>query len=225
MAANNNKLSISLIFPVSKIVSGYGIYSNRLITGLSQIPNLTIEKIPIKKKETTFMGRPILGTASQIFSSKMKRPRGRIVHSLAPTVINRRTNVVTLHDVVPLQMKEEFADTLYRRKGHDMIFKAALKVQNIIVDTEVGKQDLLKQFEIDPERVHVVSLSIDHSIFYNDPDEKLKVGNRKLIVTVGDMNPRKRFDILFRAAGGQEDLSVVHIGPVNSWAERNEKNA
>lgn len=213
-------LKVSVIYPVTDVVSGYGSYAEKLVSGLEHTDWIALEKLPVRKKEVTFMGRPILGTASQMLSSISKSPHGDVVHSLAPTVINRKTNVVTLHDIVPLLMKEKFADTYYRKKGYEAIFSAVKEVRNIIVFTEFGKRQVSERLGIEPERIHVVNQAIDHSALYPDPDDSLKPDGRKLIITVGDMNPRKRFDILFSALGGIEDYRIVHIGPVNAWTDR-----
>lgn len=214
-----NTLKVSVIYPISSVISGYRSYAEKLISGLEKAHGISLEKLPVKKKEITFMGRPILGTASQMLFSKMRVPHGVIVHSLAPTVINRKTNVVTLHDIVPLLMKSKFADTYYRRKGYESIFSAVKGIKDIIVFTEFGKKHLNEHLGIELDRIHVVNQAINHDIFYPDPDRKLNLG-KKLIITVGDMNPRKRFDILFRALGGIKNYRVIHIGPVNAWSDR-----
>lgn len=217
---SHGSLKVSVIYPFSGIMSGIGLYADRLISGLQALKGLDLEIIKTRKREITFMGKPVLGTASQILSSKLKRPSGDVVHSLAPTVINSKTNVVTLHDLIALTMKKQFADTYYRKKGYEILFNAVKGVQNIIVFTEHWKNVVKEEFGIDDDRISVVSQAIDHSQFYYDPDPGLKEDDHNLVVTVGDMNPRKRYDILFEALGDKADIDVVHIGPANAWVDR-----
>lgn len=215
-----SNISVSLIYPVSSVITGYQNYAIRLLEGLRSLDNIEVEDLPIQKKEISFRGKPLLGTLSQVSASRMINPHGDIVHSLTPTVINKRTNIVTLHDIVPLAMKREYASSYYRKKGYDTIFNAVKKVPFAIVFTEVGRKDLLEALSVKEESIIVVPQSVDHETFYPDPDESLKKDQRKLIIAVGDINPRKRYDLLFKAAGGMEDARVVHIGPVNAWEEK-----
>lgn len=216
-----NSIRVSLLYPETKVVSGYGRYANRLISGLKSLKEVNLELLPVRKTEITFGGRPLLGTASQMISAKLKVPHSDIVHSLSPTVVNKKTNVVTLHDLIPLTMKKEFADTYYRKRGYEIIFNAVKGVENIIVFNSHWKKIVMEQFNIRENRVHVVGQSIDHSQFYSQIDVNLiPKDGRKLIITVGDMNPRKRYDILFEALGNRNDIEVVHIGPVNAWVKR-----
>ena len=169
------------------------------------------------------MGQPFFGSISQKLGSKTIHPTGDVIHSLTPGVINKYTNVVTIHDIVPLIMKKEFADSLYRRIWYEKMFASILSVKFLIVFTKIAKKEFQDKFSLDDDRVFVVPQSVDHDIFFREPDQSIKKEDKKLIVTVGDLNPRKRFDILFQAVKGRNDLEVVHLGPVNSWSAQRMK--
>lgn len=210
---------ISLIYSTSKVGTGLGKYSERLIKGLTAI-EVPFERIPIVKREYSIAGKPLLGNLSQVVGTRIKRPKGEVVHSLSPEVIHPKSDVVTVHDVIPLKMKDVFSGTYYRSKGNELIFGRLKELKNIIVFTEVGKRDLIELAQVDEKRISVVQQSVDHEQFYREEDPSLRSEGKKLIVTVGDLNPRKRYDLLFEAIGGNEEYEVIHIGPTNAWDQR-----
>ncbi len=216
-------IKVSLIYPESRVVTGYGNYANRLIRGLSGISEIELEKLAVKKREISLMGKPFFGSISQILGTKTIHPSGDVVHSLTPGVVNKKTNVVTIHDIVPLIMKKEFANSHYRRMGYKKMFDSILGVKVLIVFTKIAKIELQDKFSLDDNMVSVVPQSVDHEVFYREPDKNIKKEDKKLIIAVGDLNPRKRLDILFQAVKGRNDLEVVHLGPVNSWSAQRMK--
>jgi glycosyltransferase involved in cell wall biosynthesis len=119
-------------------------------------------------------------------------------------------------------MQKEFANTFYRRQGYKRLYSSILGVKFLIVFTNVVKNEVIEKLGVTNEKVAVVPQSVDHAIFFREPDDKLRESEKKLILAVGDLNPRKRFDILFKAVKGRDDLQVVHIGPVNSWKKQRE---
>ena len=215
-------MNVSVVYPSSKVVSGYLNYSTRLIKGLIQ-EGVSVKTYPIRKLELSIFGKPIFGTISQSFFSKLIRPVGGIVHSLTPNVIVRNTNIVTVHDLLPLELEKKFSSSLYRRKGNKIIIDNILKVQHLIVFSDLMKHDVIELLGISGDRIHVVNQSIDHSQFYPEADDTIRSVGKHLVIAVGDLNPRKRYDILFRALGGLSDIELVHIGSVNAWNERNEE--
>jgi glycosyltransferase involved in cell wall biosynthesis len=213
-------LKVSAIYPQSKIVTGYGNYANRLFKGLSMIPNIAVEKWPVNKIEISAFGKPLFGSISQTFGSKLVKPSGDIVHSLTPGVISRKTDIVTLHDIVPLLLQNEFANSFYRRQGYKRLFSSIGNVKYLIVFTEIARKEVIERLNVEKDKVFVVPQSVDHTIFFRENDNNLKENGKRLILAVGDLNPRKRFDILFKAVKGREDLQVVHLGPENSWSKQ-----
>ena len=210
---------ISLLYPSSRIKSGYVNYSMRLLKGLRGMLE-AMEEIPVRKIEIGLFGKPVLGNVSQSFFARLASVHGDVVHSLTPNVINSRTNLVTIHDLISFKNQQKFATSVYRRYGYKSLIRKIRKVDNFIVFTEQAKVELSDLFGIERERINVVQQSIDHDIFYREVNEMIKPVNKKLIITVGDLNPRKRYDVLFRALGGIDDYKIVHIGPVNGWYEK-----
>lgn len=218
-ATIRHTLKVSLIYTKTKTPSGYLSYAHRLIKGLTD-KGLEIEVFPIKKHEMSFLGRPLMGNLSQSIGSRFVSPKGDVVHSLTPNVICGKTNFVTLHDLIPLEMANEFSDSLYRKKGNRILYEKVIGIENLIVFSNIMKDSLITRFGLSADNIYVVTQSIDHSEFYRDVVPDLRKEGKKLIVTVGDLNPRKRYDIIFSALGGHEDYEVVHIGATNAWSDR-----
>lgn len=210
---------ITLLYPSSRIKTGYVNYSMRLIKGLREILGF-VEEIPIRKIEIGFLGKPVLGNISQSFFAGFSSVHGNIVHSLTPNVIISKTNVVTVHDIISFKNPQKYATTYYRKLGYNQLIRKIKNVENYIVFTESAKSELSDLINIAKDRIYVVPQSIDHSVFFREINRSIKSKEKKLIITVGDLNPRKRYDILFRALGGLEDYRIIHIGPVNGWYER-----
>lgn len=213
---------ISLIYSVSRVGTGLGKYSERLTKGLTTI-EVPFEQIPVVKREYSIAGKPLFGNLSQVVGTRIKRPKGDVVHSLSPEVIHPKSDVVTVHDVIPLKMKDVFSGTYYRSKGNEMVFGRLKELKNIIVFSEVGKRELIELAQVSEDRISVVQQSVDHEQFYRQEDHSLKPDGKKLIVMVGDLNPRKRYDLLFEALGGNVEYEVIHIGPTNAWDQRKEE--
>ena len=210
---------VTLIFSHSKAHTGTENYSIRLIKGLKMI-GINIHEIRIEKREISLFGRPFGGALSQSLTPWFKNPEDEIVHSTSINVVNRKTNVVTVHDMIPLQLSRIYSTSIYRRLGYFLTFRKIKKVPIIIVFTNSLKQYMHKHFGISLDRINVVPQSIDHDIFYPDKIKLLENGSQKLISMVGDFNPRKRFDLLIEAVKGMNDVKLVIAGPINAWAER-----
>ncbi|MEM0136456.1 MAG: glycosyltransferase [Thermoplasmatales archaeon] len=210
---------VSVIFAHSRFYSGTENYSLRLLKGLRSL-NTEVNEIKINKHEFALLGKPVGGTISQLISARIKNPKDDIVHSTSPNVFNGKTNVITVHDLIPLQMKSVYSTSFYRRLGYYIIFKNIKQVSEIIVFTNSLKEYMCETFRISPDNINVVPQSIDHEIFYPVKKRSSNDTDRKLISMVGDFNPRKRFDLLISAVGGMSDISLVLAGPTNSWVER-----
>lgn len=210
---------VTLIYSHSKTHTGTENYSIRLIKGLKAI-GTDIKEIRIEKREISLFGKPLGGAISQFIGTWFKNPEDEVVHSTSINVVNRKTNVVTVHDLIPLQMNLTYSTSAYRRLGYFLTFKNIQKVPRIIVFTDSLKQYIHEHFGISLDKIDVVPQSIDHDIFYPEKINVPERGSQKLISMVGDFNPRKRFDLLIEAVKGMNDVKLVIAGPVNAWAER-----
>ena len=213
------KSDITLVYPDIKGNSGTKSYVHNTFNGLKSV-GVEFSTIPIKKREISIGGKPYFGILFQYFSSLFKEGRTKVVHALSPDVVIRGTNLVTIHDIIPFTNPEIYIKSTYDRAAYKLSFSRALKVQTLLVSTEVGKNSMVEQVKIPPERIRVVNHSIDHSRFFPESVNPYPGDNKINILMVSDFNPRKRIDIVIDAIGGDEEINFYHIGPSQGWSER-----
>ena len=112
--------------------------------------------------------------------------------------------VVTMHDLIFKRFPEFYkaADLrIYERK-----YKHALQeADRIIAISEQTREDLLRYYKLDPERIEVIYQGIHPSFFEEIPEESLQSYRKKeklegtFLLTVGAGNPRKNLSRLLEA--------------------------
>ncbi len=214
----------ALIYWEKEGKSGTERYARSLIREMRKIaPRLGVElqEIPLRKVERSFLGRPIGGHLSLMWQASRLKISAEAVHSLSPEVISPRTNFVTVHDVFPLKYPEMYSPNAFRRRSNEKVFRKILEVDWIISVSKATKRDLEEILGIDPEKVKVIYEGVDFSKFFPDPrpPEALKEEGIRVLL-VGDLNPRKKYEVVFEAALQEEELYVYHVGSRNSWEER-----
>jgi len=80
----------------------------------------------------------------------------------------------------------------------------------------------MRELKIEEERIAVVYENLDHSKFYPDGNNLYPHDGKIYLIIIGDFNPRKRFDLLFKIVSRNRDMTLYHTGPVNSCKERAE---
>ncbi len=213
------KSEITLVYPDIKGNSGTKSYVQNTFNGLREI-GLDFNTIAIKKREISIRGKPYFGILLQYFSSLLKKGRTKMVHSLSPDVVIRGTNIVTIHDIIPFTNPEIYMKSTYDRAAYRLSFSRALKVQTLLVSTEVGKSSILDHIKISPERIYVVNHSIDHSRFFPESENPYPDDHKINVLMVSDFNPRKRIDIVVDALRGDKEINFYHVGPSQGWSER-----
>ncbi|MGC8618250.1 MAG: glycosyltransferase [Thermoplasmata archaeon] len=210
---------LTVVYPIIKVRSGTKTYVDTVLTGLEKI-NYPFKPIGIRKMEFSFLGEPVGGIASQRFGTMLHRGLDHPVHALAPEVSPKDVDVVTIHDIIPFLKREEFIKTGYDKSAYNMMFGRALNSRILLVSTKVVKQELINALGLDDARVRVVYQGIDSSKFYRDEANLFPENGKIHLVTMGDYNPRKRFDILYDIVSRNKEYELYHIGPINSWKER-----
>ena len=74
---------ITIIYPDISTPSGTKTYVTNFLKGMDRT-GLPYRKIPIKKSEISFAGKPMLGFLSQYITSNFKRSNTAVSHSLSP---------------------------------------------------------------------------------------------------------------------------------------------
>ncbi|MEM3846820.1 MAG: glycosyltransferase [Candidatus Parvarchaeota archaeon] len=206
--------TLTLVYPDLKVPSGYKTYQETVVKGLSDA-KYPFKQIAIKKIEFSFRGKPIGGLISQELYAMLHSYPTRPIHALSPEVSTHKTDIVTIHDVVPLLSSTNSIGKRY----YSRIFRNALEAKTLITPSNTAKNDLIK-LGIRDEKINVIYSGIDTSQFFYDPPSGDIEDGKKILVTVGDYNPRKRFDLLYNIISKMDDVVLYHVGPQNSWGER-----
>lgn len=206
-----------VLFPYTKKMTGIRRYSEKLIDALART-GTQVKVHRIRKIEFSISGKPAGGLLSQRFFSWFARTRTGVVHSLSPDVVTGRTNIATIHDLIPFHNRDVFMRTRRERMGYRIMF-GRLHELTLIVQTESVKSQLC-QFGINPSKIEVCGASIQTFFRPSGRESPYPSDGRKHLVTVGDFNPRKRFDVLYNAVNSLEGVDLYHIGPVNNWTKR-----
>lgn len=145
-----------------------------------------------------------------------KVPRGyKLYHLLNPNLgvltIKCKPNVVTVHDLYPFT-KMAYRDLIVHSFGLDFPILEAMKfnmrfikfTDKVICVSQYTKKELTALMHINPSKVHVVYLGVDHNYFRprNKMEMRRKLNlpqNKKIILHVGVDEPRKNIEVLLKA--------------------------
>lgn len=112
--------------------------------------------------------------------------------------------VITIHDLTPLRMKDFFKPGL--RSGLALWIQSILvkRMKAVITDSEHSKSDIIEFLSIPPEKITVIPLGVDKEFKPTLP-WKIKSTKRKYslpekyLLYVGDVNPNKNLPVLLKA--------------------------
>ncbi len=214
---------LTIVYPKINVPSGNKNYANRIIKGLKR-KNYEFKSVGIRKIEFSIGGKPFGGIISQNIQLRIHRFKDHPIHALVPEVAPKNCDVVTVHDVIPLRKNDSFISSVYDRKAYEIMYRNAINSKILISSTNVGVKEIEDGLGVPKDRIRVVYESIDHDIFYPDKENPYPNDGKYHLITVGDFNPRKRFDLLFEIFGGRDDITLYHIGPINSWKMYYEKS-
>lgn len=208
--------SVALIYPIIKNKSGTRSYTENMISGLKEY-HINFSEIGIKKHEISIHGKPYFGFISQYAASLLRTADSEIIHSLSPDCIIRNTNIVTVHDIIPIIRKDIYFQSFYDRLAFTKSIDRLLKVPNLLLSSEVGKTELLDTKNISENKIHVLHHAINHNVYFPSTNNPFKDDDSVRIVMVSDFNPRKRIDLLVKSLRNQDGIEFFHIGPINLW--------
>ena len=217
MEMDKQKVVADILYPYTGRTGGTARYAQKIISYLKTL-GVSVAAHPVRKIEYSFRGKPIGGFLSQRLFSATVRTSAPVVHAVSPNIINSRTNLVTVHDLIPFRSPELYMTNILRKYGY-MRMLSKLNDMEIVVQTQFIKQQLVEH-GISDNRVSVTGVSIDEKFKPTKMGNPYPQNNLKHLVTVGDFNPRKRFDIIYDAVSLSRDLELYHIGPVNGWISR-----
>jgi glycosyltransferase involved in cell wall biosynthesis len=230
---------------------GIGQYARRLLEGLRNGPgafdiSLLVDRSlpldPIHDGMPLVSYRPLAASTSLRFFESQARLPG-IVHHAAPALTHflahddaacriRSRYIVTVHDTVSFDVSELYG-TLQKTKNRIVGWFGRRNIERAsycIADSEHTRQDVIRRFSIDPDRVRVVYLAADEHLFMPVGVEKIAEVRQRLalpgrfILYVGGIDPRKNVPGLVRALSSfrgteLEDVPLLMAGNIRSQRE------
>jgi glycosyltransferase involved in cell wall biosynthesis len=131
--------------------------------------------------------------------------RGHLLWSPASTgPVWVRNQVVTVHDIAPLDCPEGYSPGFRRWYGHQWRYLLP-RTRGIISVSEFTKQRLIETFDIAGDTIHVTPLGVDHDRFFPQPADRVEALRRKFAlpenfaVFVGALSARKNIVRLLEA--------------------------
>ncbi len=215
----DNNYLVTIIYPVINNLTGTNSYTRRIMKGLNR-EGIPFNKVPVKKVEYSLFGKPVGGIISQVIGSMRPLRAKNVTHALSPEVAKKDTDIVTIHDVIPLQYPDIYIKNIYDRIAWKITFRYAKKWKILLASTKYGREKIIEKLNVDDENVRVVYHSVEHDIFFRDNEDPFPNDGKIHVLTVGDFNPRKKYDVLYKAIEDEKDFVLYHIGPVNGWNER-----
>lgn len=132
----------------------------------------------------------------------------------------RDISVVTIHDIIHLRFPEFFS-RVQRAYSHAMIWHSLKHSRSVSVDSEFTKNDLLKTFHVNADKINVVHLGVGDQFRPIQrtgvvEDFRLRFSlDRPYILYVGNVKPHKGVDTLLKSFAGAlkyADLDLVTVG-------------
>ncbi|MCL4342639.1 MAG: glycosyltransferase [Candidatus Thermoplasmatota archaeon] len=211
-----NSQTVSILYESPKQKTGVYRYSKSLINVL-QGTGLNVEEFPIRYVQPVIFGKPIGGWISQEIGSMLTRPHGVIVHSTSPHVVARRTNVVTIHDLIRYKLQDIYPSLPLDRKYAEYIIRRSLEKKRIIAVSHHVKDDIIRMFGVDPDRIDVVYFNVDTTLYHRISGNPFPDDGKIHLILVTDYNPRKRLDKLLPELSGRSDMDIYIIGRTDVW--------
>ncbi|AXV36711.1 MAG: hypothetical protein CIT01_00125 [Methanobacterium sp. BRmetb2] len=212
-------MKLTIIPPITR--TGEYKYSNYLISGLKN-KGLHIEIV----KNPLFKISNVKILWGSLFINKLVR-NGSIIHNLdnlAPFLLKdngENKRIMTVMDIAPVIFPEIHSKIMnfdFKKLLPRMIDNSNL----IIVPSISTKNDLITYFRTEENKIQVIPLGIDNSIFFPELiNQKLtnKYGIQKeYLLYVGTDNPRKNLNNLilgFSKIFNQISHNLILIGPIN----------
>ena len=181
---------------------GIGTYTRQLLTHLSRLHSLTLVAGSWRESAKT--------------ADLVHFPYFDLFSATLPSL--RQPIVVTIHDVIPLELKEHYPAgkrgtfNLWRQK------RALRHVSHVVTDSEYSKNSIHAQLGVPLETITVVPLAPDPELHAPDLEKQEKIRKKydlpdKYVLYVGDINYNKNIPQLIKAMKFvDESIHVVLVG-------------
>ena len=156
----------------------------------------------------------------------LERERVRMVHEphyVLPPLVRCRA-VVTIHDCIHLMFPQYLPGKLAYVYAKGSMWSAARKAHRILTVSEASKRDILRFFDVPPDKVSVIYNAIDERFLAPPNTAHMDLVRQRyqldhpFVLYVGNIKPHKNIQRLIdafgrvRARGCQDDLKLVIIG-------------
>ncbi|QCS48010.1 glycosyltransferase family 4 protein (plasmid) [Picosynechococcus sp. PCC 11901] len=143
-----------------------------------------------------------------------------------PIKLKNAKTITTIHDLIPLKLPFTTLDN--KKRFFDVVKNAIEKSDLILTVSENSRQDILKSFDVDPEKVFLTYQPIiEKSIFFKKKLtskvlEKYSLQVHNYILFVGAIEPKKNVRRLIEAYKGlDKEMKLVIVGK-KAWLWENE---
>jgi glycosyltransferase involved in cell wall biosynthesis len=217
---------------------GIGTYIRNILIELSRIDRET-EYVVLCRPEDVEAGdmlghnfrmvpetAPPYSVSEQIrIPTSLFRERADLVHEphyVLPPAIRCRS-VVTIHDCIHLRFPQYLPGRLAHLYARAAMWTAVRKADRVLTVSEASKRDILRYFDVPPEKVSVIYNAIDER-FLGPPNlERMEQVRQRFqldhpfVLYVGNIKPHKNIGRLIEAFGrargeGPDGLKLVIIG-------------
>lgn len=130
--------------------------------------------------------------------------------------------VVTIHDLTHLILPEFLPNKFAYLYAKFMMWVAIKKASKIITVSENSKQDILKFFKVDQEKIEVIYNGVGEEFIKKDDKDieylynKFNIPrNKKILMYVGNLKPHKNLERLLQAysnINNKEETSLLLVG-------------
>ena len=217
---------------------GIGTYIRNLLIELSRLDHET-DYVVLCRPEDVESGEvlgpnfrmvpesaPPYSVAEQIrIPLALARERAHLVHEphyVLPPAIGCRS-VVTIHDCIHLMFPQYLPNRLAYAYAKGSMWSATRKADRILTVSEASKRDILRFFNVPPDKVSVIYNAIDERFLGPADTTRMDLVRQRyqldhpFVLYVGNIKPHKNVDRLIDAFGrarhgGPEDLKLVIIG-------------
>jgi glycosyltransferase involved in cell wall biosynthesis len=155
----------------------------------------------------------------------LARERVQMVHEphyVLPPAIRCRS-VVTIHDCIHLMFPQYLPSRLAHVYAKGSMWSATRKADRVLTVSEASKRDILRFFDIPPEKVVVIYNAIDERFLGPADTTRMDLVRRRyqldhpFILYVGNIKPHKNIERLVEAfaiarQGGPDNLKLIIIG-------------
>ncbi|HWI18495.1 MAG TPA: glycosyltransferase family 1 protein [Vicinamibacterales bacterium] len=143
-------------------------------------------------------------------------------HYVLPPLLRCRS-VVTIHDCIHLMFPEYLPNRLAYYYAKGSMWTASRKADRILTVSEASKKDILRFFNVAPEKVEVIYNAIDERFLAPANAERMNLVRQRyqldhpFVLYVGNIKPHKNIERLIDAFGrarnqGPDDLKLIIIG-------------